>query len=68
MFCVVYVFGPCLALRRAGRYLKSFLEAVRFFLTEYEPISSHGDPIQPQNYTCSTPTFPTSPPSSQLST
>ncbi len=29
----------------SGRRLKSFLEPVRFILTEYGPISSHVDPI-----------------------
>ena len=28
-----------------GRCLKNFLEAVRFILTEYGPMASHGDPI-----------------------
>ena len=29
----------------SGRHLESFLEPVRFILTEYGPISSHVDPI-----------------------
>ena len=31
--------------QRSGRHSESFLEAVRFILTEYGPISSHVDPI-----------------------
>ena len=27
------------------RDLKSFLEAARFILAEYEPVGSHGDPV-----------------------
>ena len=27
---------------RSGRYLESYLEALRFILTEFEPVSSHG--------------------------
>ena len=30
---------------RPGRGLKSFLEVVRFILTEYEPVGSHGDRV-----------------------
>ena len=30
---------------RSGRYLESFLEALCFILTEYEPVSSHGESI-----------------------
>ena len=29
----------------SGRHLESFLEAVRFILTEYGPVSSHGESI-----------------------
>ena len=35
---------------RVGRGLKSFLEVVRFFVTEYRAVGSHGDPIRKQNY------------------
>ena len=31
--------------QRSGRHLESFLEAVRFILTEYGPVSSHGESI-----------------------
>ena len=30
----------------SGSYLKSFLEALRFILTDYEPVSSHGESIR----------------------
>ncbi len=30
---------------RPGRDLKSFMEVVRFILTEYEPVGSQGDPV-----------------------
>ena len=30
--------------------LKGFVEAVRFTLTEYGPVGSHGDPIQARIY------------------
>ena len=36
--------------RRPGRGLKSFLEALRFILAEFEPKPSHGDPIRGQTY------------------
>ena len=29
---------------------KSFLEVVRFILTKYDPVSSHGDPIRAKSY------------------
>ena len=29
---------------------KSFLGAVRFILTKYDPVSSHGDPIRAKSY------------------
>ena len=29
----------------SGRYLESLLEALCFILTEYEPVSSHGESI-----------------------
>ncbi len=31
-------------IKKPGRYLKSFLEVVRFILTEYGPVGSHEDP------------------------
>ena len=34
-----------MASQRSGTHLKSFLEAVRFIRTEYQPVSSHGEPI-----------------------
>ena len=34
--------------RRAGKDLESFLEVVRFTLTEHEPVASHGEPIHAQ--------------------
>ena len=30
----------------SGRYLERFLEALRFILTEYEPVSSRGESIR----------------------
>ena len=33
-----------------GRCLKSFLEVVRFFVTEYRVVGSHGDPIRDRNH------------------
>ena len=38
-----------MASQRPGRYLKSFLEAVRFILTKYGPVAIHGDPIHARN-------------------
>ncbi len=38
-------FGAQNGLMGAWEVLKSFLEAVRFILTEYEPVASHRDPI-----------------------
>ena len=32
-----------------GRCLKSFLEVLRFVVTEYRAVRSHGDPIRDQN-------------------
>ena len=45
VFCVcdLYVF---MVSQRSGRHLKSFLEAVRFILTEDEHMLSHMDPIR----------------------
>ena len=45
MFCFFYIFGPKTGPGGPGRCLKSFLEAVRFILTEYGTVGSHGDPI-----------------------
>ncbi len=33
-----------------GRSLKNFLEVVRFILTEYGPMGSHGDPAHDNLY------------------
>ena len=44
------IFGPNMGSGRPGRYLKSFLEAVRFIVTHYRPVGSHGDPIHGQKY------------------
>ena len=40
-----------------GSCLKSFLEAVRFFGTDYGPVGSHGDPIHGLNYEFGIPFF-----------
>ena len=29
---------------------KSFLEVVRFILTKFDPVSSHGDPVRAKSY------------------
>ena len=47
---ILCIFDFLTKLWRAGRCLKSFLDAVRNFLTEYELISSHGDPFCDQNH------------------
>ena len=50
-FCYVF-FVICFAkyeLNGVKTYLKSILDAVRFILTEYGPVASHGDPIRDQN-------------------
>ena len=44
------IHAPKTGSRRPGRYLKSFLEAARFFWTPREPVASHGGPIHAQNY------------------
>ena len=49
-FDISYIFGPKMGSRRPGRYLKSFLEAVRFIVTHYGPVGSHGDPIHGRDY------------------
>ncbi len=41
-----YILGLEMTSKRPGRYLKRFLEAFSFVLTEYEPVGSHSDPIQ----------------------
>ena len=41
------VFGQFLASRRPGRCLKTFLEAVRFISTEFEPVARHHPPNHP---------------------
>ena len=38
-------FDISMVFRSSRTHLRSFLGAVRFILTEYEPISSHGEPI-----------------------
>ena len=48
LFCFFF-FGSKKACKRPGRYLQSFLEAVRFIVTHYGPVASHGDPIHDQN-------------------
>ena len=35
---------------RVGRCLKSFLEVLRFVVTEYRAVRSHGDLIHVENY------------------
>ncbi len=35
---------------RPGTIWKSFLGAVRFILTKFDPVSSHGDPIRAKSY------------------
>ena len=42
------MFGPKMASGKPGRYLKSLLGAVRFIVTHYGPVASHGDPIHGQ--------------------
>ena len=43
-FYVVCRVGPFLMSWRPGNILKSFLEVVRFFWTDYGPVGMHGDP------------------------
>ena len=43
---ILRIFELFLASLEPGRYLKSFLEAVRFISTHREPVASHGDPFQ----------------------
>ena len=38
-------FKSNMASNRSGNSLKTFLEVVRFFVTKYGPIPTHGDPI-----------------------
>ena len=40
------IFEFLMASQGPGRYLKSFLEAVRFICTHWEPVASHGDPFR----------------------
>ena len=42
---IFHIFLIFMVSQRSGRHLESFLEPVRFILTEYGPISSHVDPI-----------------------
>ena len=45
IFRIFLIFWIFMGSQRSGRHLESFLEPVRFILTEYGPISSHVDPI-----------------------
>ena len=42
----------CFFMNGNGKYgtWKSFLEAIRFILTKYEPVSTHGDPVGAKPY------------------
>ena len=43
------IFGSNMGSLRVGRCLKSFLEVLRFVVTEYRAMGSHGDLIRDQN-------------------
>ena len=44
------IFGSNMGSPRVGRCLKSFLEVLRFVVTEYRAVRSHGDLIRNENY------------------
>ena len=48
MFFVI--FGSNMGSLRVGRCLKSFLEVLRFVVTEYRAVRSHGDLIRNENH------------------
>ena len=43
------IFESKIGFLRVRRCLKSFLEVLRFVVTEYHAVGSHGDPISDQN-------------------
>ena len=43
------IFGSNMGSLRDGRCLKSFLEVLRFVVTEYRAVRSHGDLIRVEN-------------------
>ena len=47
---IFVIFGSNMGSLGVGRCLKSFLEVVRFFVTEYQAVGSHGDPIRARNH------------------
>ena len=47
MFFVIL--GSKMGSLSVGRCLKSFLEVLRFVVTEYRAVGSHGDPIRDRN-------------------
>ena len=44
------IFGSNMGFLGVGRCLKSFLEVLRFVVTEYRAVGSHGDLIHVENY------------------
>ena len=49
-FVLFAFFGSNMGSLRVGRCLKSFLEVLRFVVTEYRAVRSHGDLIRVENY------------------
>ncbi len=43
---ILFILGLNMGSLRVGRCLKTFLEVVRFFVTEYRAVGSHGDPFR----------------------
>ena len=50
IFVIFAIFGSNMGFLGVGRCLKSFLEVLRFVVTEYRAVRSHGDLIRVENY------------------
>ena len=48
IFVIFLIFGSKMGFLGLGRGLKSFVEVLRFVVTEYRGVWSHGDPIRDQ--------------------
>ena len=50
IFVIFWIFGSKIGFLGLGRGLKSLGEVLRFVVTEYRGVGSHGDPIRDQSY------------------